>query len=181
MLVIVVCKSGLLASTIGVCSGKVSCFRWLYRLRLLSAASSQAPCLWLVAHRTGDTLARSDRGLRFVSRRSRGQDHELASVWPTRRHDPRRGDRGRYHPGARAHDLPEVATLEEASHQEEGWYIHHEGPRGQAIWREAMEFFHDIKSDDEDDDEDEEEQEPENDESLELAPDEAESAGIADD
>ena len=38
------------------------------------------------------------------------------------------------------------------------------------LWREAMEFFHDIKSDDEDDDEDdEEEEEPEKDESLELA------------
>ena len=36
-----------------------------------------------------------------------------------------------------------------------------------------MDFFHDIKSDDEDDDEDEEEEEPEKDESLELAPDAA--------
>ena len=36
-----------------------------------------------------------------------------------------------------------------------------------------MEFFHDIKADDEDDDEDddEEEEEPEKDESLETAPD----------
>ena len=59
MLVIAVCKSGLLASTIGGCSGKVSFFRLLYRLRLLSTASAQAPCLWLVARHTGDTLARS--------------------------------------------------------------------------------------------------------------------------
>ena len=40
------------------------------------------------------------------------------------------------------------------------------------LWREAMEFFHDIKSDDEDDDEDDEEEEPEKDDSLE-APDAA--------
>ena len=43
------------------------------------------------------------------------------------------------------------------------------------LWREAMEFFHDIKSDDDDnDDEDEEEEEEDKadkDESLELAPD----------
>ena len=42
------------------------------------------------------------------------------------------------------------------------------------LWKEVMEFFHDIKSDDEDDDEDEEEEEEdkaEKDESLELAPD----------
>ena len=37
---------------------------------LLSAASSQALCLWLVARRTGDTLVRSE--LRLVSRPSRG-------------------------------------------------------------------------------------------------------------
>ena len=65
MLVIAVCKSGVLAS-------KIWWIRWLYRLRLLSAASSQAPCLWLVARRTGDTLVNSDRGLRLVSRPSRG-------------------------------------------------------------------------------------------------------------
>ena len=41
------------------------------------------------------------------------------------------------------------------------------------LWREAMESFHDIKSDDEDDGEDEEEEEPEKDDSLELAPDAA--------
>ena len=42
------------------------------------------------------------------------------------------------------------------------------------LWKEVMEFFHDIKSDEEDDDEDEEEEEEdkaEKDESLELARD----------
>ena len=39
------------------------------------------------------------------------------------------------------------------------------------LWKEVMEFFHDIKSDDEEDDEDEEEEDKEKDESLELAPD----------
>ena len=41
------------------------------------------------------------------------------------------------------------------------------------LWRQAMEFFHDIKSDDVDDDEDEEEEEeePEQDGSLELVAD----------
>ena len=42
------------------------------------------------------------------------------------------------------------------------------------LWKELMEFFHDIKSDDgEDDEEEEEEEEKDKEESLELAPDAA--------
>ena len=104
-----VCKSGLLASRIGGCFGKVSFYRWLYRLRLLSAASTQAPCLWLVARRTGDSC---EVGPLRESRPSRGPYHEQGSLGPTRRLDLVASDRGRVDPGVRADELPEVATLE---------------------------------------------------------------------
>ena len=114
------------------------------------------------------------RGLRLVSRPSRGSYHEHGSVWPTRRLDLVASDRGRDRPGAGAYELPEVVTLEEArrpTKKMDGSSI--TMAEEVKLWRQAMDFFHDIKSDDEDDDEDEEEEEPEKDESLELAPDAA--------
>ena len=116
MLVIALCASpGYLLPQLGAVLGKspftAGC---TYRLRLLSAASSRARCLWLVARRTGDTLVRSDRGLRArESRPSRGPYHEFGSMGPARRLDFVASHRARDRPGARAYELPQMATLEE--------------------------------------------------------------------
>ena len=142
------CKSKLLASTIGGCSGKGLCSAGCNACGLRAGVCDQAPCQrpaamsFEVSGQPAGTLIQPIEA-------------EIIPV-PDRMSFPK-WQHWRKHAWCRPtkkKDGIARSTAEEVK-----------------LWKEVMEFFHDIKSDDEEDDEDEEEEDREKDESLELAPD----------